>query len=130
MAFSFSAMAQNQDMQQNKTGDDAKYTKTANDLTQNLSTKVNLTADQREEINSALIDYQKDVSGIDPNMAEADRNGKINELHNGIRTEIEDVLDDNQMTAYNGFKDEWWRNVQTQIHPSTVRQNDTKDKKY
>jgi septal ring factor EnvC (AmiA/AmiB activator) len=130
LVFSFSAAAQETQMQENKTNDQDKFSQTADELTLTLSQKVNLTEDQREEIKTALVDYQKNISEIDPNVEENQRDTKIFEVHDGIRSEIENVLDDNQMTAYNEFKDEWWRNVQTTIHPATVRENQTQDEQY
>jgi septal ring factor EnvC (AmiA/AmiB activator) len=130
LAFSFSTIAQNQDMQNNRNNDENKYTQTADELTQNLSQRVNLTEEQRSEISTTLVDYQKNISEMDPNLQEADKNSKISEIHEGIRSDIENIFNDNQMTAYNEYKDQWWRDVQTKIHPSTVRQSETQDRQY
>ncbi len=129
-AFNFNAMAQNDKIQEKNTGDNNKYQQTADELTQSLSVKVNLTEDQRAEISDALVGYQKDIADLDPELKDNERTGEINKFHSEVQTEIENVLNDNQMTAYNGVKAEWWRDVQIKIHPATVRQNSTEDKQY
>jgi hypothetical protein len=143
LAFSFNSVAQeeakpqkdntqtqDQQTQDQMSGDEEKFKQTADELTQSLSQNVNLTEDQRTQINEVLVEYQKDVAEIDPQAEEMDRTGKINNLQTEIRNEIEDVFDENQLTAYQESRDQWWRDVQTRIHPQIVIEDQETDQQY
>lgn len=132
-AFSFAALAQDDQMQQqrntNPAGDDEKYKQTATELTQSLSQQINLTPDQTENINNALVEYQKDIAEVSSSADEADSEGRISELNNSLKSEISGILDDNQITAFNSIETQWFQEVENKTHSATVRQ-DTKDKQY
>jgi hypothetical protein len=130
VAFSVNAFAQDEQMQNGNPGDDEKYKQTATELTQSLSQKVSLTAEQSNEINSSLINYQKNITEISSGTTETDMEGKISELNNKLKTEITGILDDKQLTVFNGIENQWFQEVSSKTHSATVRQSETKDKKY
>jgi len=128
IAFSINVNGQEEKVKQKV--DDPKFKQTATELTNSLAEEVNLTADQTKEIIKALIDYQKDIADLDPMIKENKRNGKISEFDKDAQSEITSILDDNQITAYNGVKEQWWLEVKSKVQPATVRQNQDKDKLY
>ena len=128
IAFSINVNGQEEKVKQKV--DDPKFKQTATELTNSLAQEVNLTADQTKEIIKALIDYQKDIADLDPMIKENKRNGKISEFDKDAQSEITSILDDNQITAYNGVKEQWWLEVKSKVQPATVRQNQDKDKLY
>jgi hypothetical protein len=132
LAFNFSLYGQEdvkQPKDQKQIGqDDSKFKQTATELTNSLSQKVALTPDQTKEITDALVDYQKDLSNLDPMVKENE--GKFTEIDNSIKSEIGGILDDKQITAYNDVKEQWWKEVKTKTQSATVRQNQDKDKPY
>lgn len=130
VAFSVNAFAQDEQMQNENPGDDEKYKQTAAELTQSLSQKVSLTAEQSNEINSSLINYQKNITEISSGTTETDMEGKISELNNKLKTEITGILDDKQLTVFNSIENQWFQEVSSKTHSATVRQSETKDKKY
>jgi len=130
VAFSVNAFAQDEQMQNGNPGDDEKYKQTAAELTQSLSQKVSLTAEQSNEINSSLINYQKNITEISSGSTETDMEGKISELNNKLKTEITGILDDKQLTVFNSIENQWFQEVSSKTHSATVRQSETKDKKY
>ncbi|RPI73850.1 MAG: hypothetical protein EHM47_05145 [Ignavibacteriales bacterium] len=131
---SISAFAQDDQMQQQRSStpavDDEIYKQTATELTQSLSQQINLTPEQTENINEALVEYQKDIAEVSSNTAETDSEGKISELNSTMRSDISSFLDDNQMTVFNNIQTQWFQEVEVKTHSATVRQNDTKDKQY
>lgn len=127
LVFNFNVNAQDQEIQMHS--EDEGFKQTANELTLNLSQRVNLTEEQREEITDVLVDYQKEIAEIDPNMEEVDRNGKISEIDNGINEEITAILDDNQMVAFDSYKDQWFQEVRTRVHSASGFPED-QDKQY
>lgn len=108
--------------------DDPKFEQTATELTNSLSQNVSLTPDQTKEITDVLVDYQKDLSALDP--AATDSEGKITEIDHSIQTEITGILDDTQVTAFNSVKDQWWNEVKSKTQSAAVRQGQDKDKPY
>ncbi len=128
IAFSINVNGQEEKVKQKV--DDPKFKQTATELTNSLAEEVNLTADQTKEITKALIDYQKDIADLDPMIKENERNGKISEFDKDAQSEITSILDDNQITAYNGVKEQWWLEVKSKTQSATVRQNINKDKPY
>jgi len=128
IAFSINVNGQEEKVKQKV--DDPKFKQTATELTNSLAEEVNLTADQTKEIIKALIDYQKDIADLDPMIKENKRNGKISEFDKDAQSEITSILDDNQITAYNGVKEQWRLEVKSKVQPATVRQNQDKDKLY
>lgn len=131
IAFSINVNGQEEKVKQKV--DNPKFKQTATELTNSLDSlaeKVNLTANQTKEIIKALIDYQKDIADLDPMIKENERNGKISEFDKDAQSEITSILDDNQITAYNGVKEQWWLEVKSKVQPATVRQNQDKDKPY
>ncbi|HSP88547.1 MAG TPA: hypothetical protein VLN45_10470 [Ignavibacteriaceae bacterium] len=128
--FVFNVSLHSQDQIKVETQVDPAFHKTATELTNTLSQKVTLTPDQSKEITDVLIDYQTDIADLDPAIQETDRTTKISEIDKSIQTEITSILDENQLTSYNAFKVEWWKEVINKTQSGTVRQNMDKDKPY
>jgi|GEM_PF-3898661 len=132
-AFSLNSFAQNDQMQQQRTpqqqGDEEQYKQTATELTQSLSQHISLTPEQSEEINNALVEYQKDFVESSPADEMGQDQAKIDELNNSLKEEITNILDDNQITAFNNIESQWFQEVQTKVQTATARQ-ETQDRQY
>lgn len=116
--------------------DDKKYEQVAIELTQKLSSKVNLTSDQTDKIKDILVNYQKEVLEVKSNKDEVDMEEKTDVDRSAAKTdpgenaneEIQSVLNDDQKTAYMEFRDEWWKEVSERVQP--IKTESKTDKKY
>jgi multidrug efflux pump subunit AcrB len=103
--------------------DDKKYEQVAIELTQKLSSKVNLTSNQTGKIKNILVNYQKEVLGLTSNEDKTSMEEKTDENRSAAKAdpvenaneEIQSILNDDQKTAYMEFKDEWWKEVTQRV---------------
>jgi hypothetical protein len=102
--------------------DNEKYEQVATELTKKLSSKINLTSDQTDEIKNILVDYQKEVIEAEDVMNEEKTEIKTDtketathEQDESTKEQIESVLDEKQKTAYVDYRDEWWKEVQDRV---------------
>ena len=92
------------------------YQQTAIELTNTLSTKINLNDDQTTNIQGILVDYQQQLADMNSNEKASMKSTE--ELDQSINSQITEALDENQVTAFNSYKSDWWKEVRSKIHPT------------
>ncbi len=91
--------------------------KTAAELTDSLSAKVNLTEKQATEIQNILIEYQKELMNIEKTEKSETISSATTEIDNNTNKKIVALLDEKQKTIYESFKSEWWKQIRSKVHP-------------
>jgi hypothetical protein len=81
------------------------YRKNAQAWAMQLNSKIKLTNDQQAKIEAILVSYQKDKM----NTAKS----KDAVLNKDYSSKVESVLNESQKQMYNGYKAEWWKNIDT-----------------
>lgn len=96
----------------NAQGNDV-YKQNAQKWTDQLDQRLSLTEEQKTRVQGVLVDFQQ------ANMsATADNKDQLKTTYDN---RIQSVLNDNQKSMYNSYKDEWWSTI-TASNPSPSNQ--------
>jgi periplasmic protein CpxP/Spy len=103
------AQQQNPSAQAPSSGDQAKHmAPSVDDQMKNLTSKLNLTADQQAKIKPILEDQhqQAQTTMNDTSLSADDRRSKMRSLHESSNAKIRDVLNDDQKKKYDAWQQE------------------------
>lgn len=108
----------------------ASYYRTADDLTNRLSMKLDLRSNQQEEIRNILIGYQRDMvnskdQSVSDNTGITQNNKTLvgSDVETSIGSQIENVLDTKQKNDFREFRSEWFGQVSESIQASHPANN-------
>lgn len=103
----------------------ASYYRTADDLTNRLSARLDLKSNQQEEIRNILIGYQRDMvnskdQSVNDNTGRTQNNKSLvgSDVETSIGNQIENVLDTKQQNDFREFRSEWFGQVSESIQAS------------
>jgi periplasmic protein CpxP/Spy len=79
--------------------------RSSDDLVKELTTKLNLTADQQAKVKSILEEnHQKMQTTMkDESLSQADKHAKMKEMHDAVHAQVRDVLTDEQKPKFNAM---------------------------
>lgn len=93
--------------------------KTAEKLTKNLSTHLNLSESQTSAIQNILVDYQKQISDLSKAAAEVEtevsKTTSMADLESNVNEQITAILDESQNATFETVKDQWWKEVNESV---------------
>jgi periplasmic protein CpxP/Spy len=79
--------------------------RSSDDLLKDLTTKLNLTADQQAKVKSILEEnHQKMQTTMkDESLSQADKHAKMKEMHDAVHAQVRDVLTDEQKPKFDAM---------------------------
>jgi periplasmic protein CpxP/Spy len=79
--------------------------RSSDDLVKELTTKLNLTADQQAKVKSILEEnHQKMQTTMkDESLSQADKHAKMKEMHDAVHAQVRDVLTDEQKPKFDAM---------------------------
>jgi Spy/CpxP family protein refolding chaperone len=107
--FAMAAFAQQnfpaQENGEHKHGGQMDRMRSTDDLVKDLTTKLNLTADQQAKVKSILEENHQKMQATmkDESLSKEDKHAKMLEMHNAVHAQVRDVLTDEQKPKFDAM---------------------------
>ncbi|MFO7444916.1 MAG: hypothetical protein R6W90_01055 [Ignavibacteriaceae bacterium] len=99
--------------------DDTIYETHADQWSQSLADELSLDASQRDSVKTILLDYQRQRAALSDQVMDENM---LTEFNSNFNSRIQGLLDENQATSYNNYRQSWWNDINTTI--SNTSKND------
>jgi periplasmic protein CpxP/Spy len=79
--------------------------RSSDDMVQELTTKLNLTADQQTKVKTILEENHQKMQATmkDESLSKEDKHAKMKEMHNAVHAQVRDVLTDEQKPKFDAM---------------------------
>jgi len=121
--FAMAAFAQQnppaQENGEHKHGGQMDRMRSTDDLVKDLTTKLNLTADQQAKVKSILEENHQKMQDTmkDGSLSKEDKHAKMLEMHNAVHAQVRDVLSDEQKPKFDAMVKDMENNMHKKNGP-------------